>query len=243
MITLRNIGKQFGSERVLHDVNLTLESGQTLAVLGESGSGKTTLLKVIAGLHPEYEGSIRVDGTPIDDRPPQERGVVYLYQEALLFPHLTARENIAFGPGLRGTPDPDVVRALLRDTGLETHADKYPAQLSGGQQQRVAFGRAVMADPHILLLDEPFASLDLSTRAEMQQLFARLSTARNITTLFVTHDTKEALRVGDRFAHMRTGTLHSYDSRQAFIDDADSGVQSELDFWAQIRRESAADAS
>ena len=243
MITLSNIGKQFGAERVLNDVNLTLESGHTLAVLGASGSGKTTLLKVIAGLHSTYNGSICVDGTPIDDRSPQERGVVYLYQEALLFPHLTARENVAFGRELRGTPDPDAVSTMLSDIGLTAHADKYPAQLSGGQQQRVAFGRAVMADPHILLLDEPFASLDLDTRAEMQQLFVRLSAARSITTLFVTHDAKEALRVGDRFAHMRNGTLHSYESRQAFIGDASSGVQSELDFWAQIRRESASNTS
>lgn len=237
MITLRNIGKHFGSDRVLRDVTLALASGDTLAVLGASGSGKTTLLKVIAGLHDDYDGTIYVDGTAIDGRPPQERGVVYLYQEALLFPHLTVRENVAFGQRLQGTPRPDQVDTMLRDLGLASHAQKHPAQLSGGQQQRVAFGRAVLADPHILLLDEPFASLDFDTRTAMQQLFVRLSEAHAITTLFVTHDAREALRVGDRFAHMRKGTLHCYESRAAFIQDDAGGVPSELAFWNRIRRE------
>ncbi|MES3628711.1 MAG: ABC transporter ATP-binding protein [Longimonas sp.] len=246
MITLRNISKEFGSEQVLHDVHLTLNKGDTLAVLGASGSGKTTLLKIIAGIHREHSGSIHVGDTRIDPLPPQKRGVVYLYQEALLFPHLTVRENVGFGLSVQNAPantQREAVDAMIRDMGLAAHADKYPAQLSGGQRQRVAFGRAAIIHPDVLLLDEPFASLDFDTRNEMQQLFTRISDAHTMTTLFVTHDAREALRVGDRFAQMRDGMLHTYDSRRAFIEDAASGVQSELDFWTKIQQEIAADSS
>jgi len=208
-----------------------------LLIIGKSGSGKTTLLKVLAGLHEGYTGSIHVDGKPIDHLPPQKRGVVYLYQEALLFPHLTVQQNVAFGLELRNetsTAADAAVAQMLADLQLTDHGDKYPAQLSGGQQQRVAFGRAAIIHPAILLLDEPFASLDFDTRHEMQQLFKRIVSAQDITTLFVTHDAKEALRVGDRFAHMAGGRLTVYPDRQAFIRDDASGVQSELAFWQSI---------
>lgn len=240
MIELHDLRMQFGTETVLDGVDLRLADGETLAVLGASGCGKTTLLKVLAGLHEGYGGSIHVDGEPIDHLPPQQRGVVYLYQEALLFPHLTVQQNVAFGLELRNataaTADATVAQ-MLADLQLTDHADKYPAQLSGGQRQRVAFGRAAIIHPAILLLDEPFASLDFDTRNEMQQLFKRIVSAQDITTLFVTHDAKEALRVGDRFAHMADGTLTVYPDRQAFIRDDVSGVQSELAFWQSITAE------
>jgi len=240
MIELRNLRMQFGAETVLDGVDLRLADGETLAVLGASGSGKTTLLKVLAGLYEGYTGSIQVDGEAIDHLPPQQRGVVYLYQEALLFPHLTVRQNVAFGLELDGMPSAQAdaaVAQMLADLQLTDHADKYPAQLSGGQRQRVAFGRAAIIHPAILLLDEPFASLDFDTRHEMQQLFKRIVSAQDITTLFVTHDAKEALRVGDRFAHMAEGTLTVYPTRQAFIRDDASGVQSERAFWQSITDE------
>ncbi len=242
MIELRDLRMQFGSETVLDGVNLRIADGETLAVLGASGSGKTTLLKVLAGLHEGYAGSIYVDEEPIDHLPPQKRGVVYLYQEALLFPHLTVQQNVAFGLGLRNEASAaaeEAVAHMLADLQLTDHADKYPAQLSGGQRQRVAFGRAAIIHPAILLLDEPFASLDFDTRNEMQQLFKRIVSAQDITTLFVTHDAKEALRVGDRFAHMAGGRLTVYPNRQAFIDDEASGVQSELSFWQSITDEAS----
>ncbi|NBB85826.1 MAG: ATP-binding cassette domain-containing protein [Bacteroidetes bacterium] len=240
MIELRDLRMQFGTETVLDGVDLRLADGETLAVLGASGSGKTTLLKVLAGLHEGYTGSIQVDGKAINHLPPQQRGVVYLYQEALLFPHLTVRQNVAFGLELRNEPSTAAnaaVAQMLADLQLTDHADKYPAQLSGGQRQRVAFGRAAIIHPAILLLDEPFASLDFDTRNEMQQLFKRIVSAQNITTLFVTHDAKEALRVGDRFAHMAEGTLTVYPNRQSFIQDEASGVQSERAFWQSITAE------
>ena len=243
MIELQDIRMQFGTETVLDGVNVRIADGETLAVLGASGSGKTTLLKVLAGLHEGYAGSIHVDGSPIDHLPPQKRGVVYLYQEALLFPHLTVRQNVAFGLDLHNGSSAEsdaAVARMLSDLQLTEHADKYPAQLSGGQRQRVAFGRAAIIHPAILLLDEPFASLDFATRNKMQKLFTRIVSRQDITTLFVTHDAKEALRVGDRFAHMEDGTLAVYPSRQAFIRDDASGVQSELAFWQSIDEERAA---
>lgn len=240
MIELQDIRMQFGAETVLDGVNVRIADGETLAVLGASGSGKTTLLKVLAGLHEDYAGSIHVDGEPIDHLPPQERGVVYLYQEALLFPHLTVRQNVAFGLDLQNGSSAEAEAAVARmldDLQMAEHADKYPAQLSGGQRQRVAFGRAAIIHPAILLLDEPFASLDFETRNEMQRLFRRIASTHDITTLFVTHDAKEALRVGDRFAHMEGGTLAVYPNRQAFIRDENSSVQSELAFWQSIDEE------
>ncbi len=237
MVTLNNIRKAFEGQPVLKGVNLRVEDGETLAVLGRSGSGKTTLLKVMAGIHRAYEGSMRVDGEAIDHLPPQKRGIVYLYQDALLFPHLTARENIAFGLNVRNATAIDreeKVTQVLRSLRLSEHGQKYPAELSGGQRQRVAFGRALIIQPAILLLDEPFASLDFGTRREMQRLFKRVAHQHAMTTLFVTHDAREALSVGSRFAHMEDGRLHVFPDRQAFINDEASGIRDEINFWNEI---------
>ncbi len=237
MIEIKNLSVSFGDETVLRKINFSLRENKTLSVLGKSGCGKTTLLKTIAGIHHNYSGSVEINGEPVDQLKPQDRGVVYLYQEPLLFPHLNVVQNIGFGLKIRNT-DPLVIRRkvdkMIQQLHLEGQEKKMPDQLSGGQKQRVAFGRAFIIHPKVLLLDEPFGSLDSDTRKEMQNLFIEISNTEKITTIFVTHDLKEALLTGDYFGMMHHGKLNIFENRDAFINNADTGVKEELEFWTNL---------
>jgi ABC-type Fe3+/spermidine/putrescine transport system ATPase subunit len=237
LLEVKNLSKAFGREQVLNGVNLKVELGKTTAILGQSGCGKTTLLKILAGLQSLDNGEIILNGQSIVNDPPRERGMVYLYQEALLFPHLNVFDNIAFGLRLKKMDDAVIrtkVEEKLVSLGLEKHAHKMPEQLSGGQLGRVNFGRALIIRPKMLLLDEPFGALDTSTRSKMQNLFTNVAHAEGISTLFVTHDLKEALLMGDAFAHMDGGNLTSYPSREAFIQAPETGVNLEREFWQSL---------
>ncbi len=238
-LQIQHIEKTFGTEQVLHDLSLELERGKLLSVLGRSGSGKTTLLKILAGLEQADRGTVLIDGQDQAGIPPHQRNVVYLYQEPLLFPHLNVEENIAFGLRLR-KEDPakikEKVHQLLEHLELADQAGKRPFQLSGGQRQRIAFGRAIIINPKVLLLDEPFGALDTETRSNMQQLLQGIVGEFGITSIFVTHDLKEALLLGDEIAMMQEGQLTKYKNKQAFIDDKQTGVQQELAFWQQIHK-------
>ncbi|HEX4966309.1 MAG TPA: ABC transporter ATP-binding protein [Thermoanaerobaculia bacterium] len=233
----RGISKSFGAEPVLKEVSLAVDRHETVSVLGRSGSGKTTLLKIVAGLETADRGELLLDGRRIDAVPPQARGVVYLYQEPLLFPHLDVWENVAFGLRLRGTGGAELdrrVQEMIDSLELAGHARKRPHQLSGGQRQRVSFGRALIIQPALLLLDEPFGNLDAETRAGMQALFKRVAAAYRITSLFVTHDLKEALLMGDRFAHLKAGRLKVFSSREELTADPEMGVMNEVRFWESL---------
>ena len=235
-LELENIEKSFGDSSVLNRISLELEEHQTLAVLGRSGCGKTTLLKIIAGLL-DSNGRIMLDGRAMNGLLPQQRGIVYLYQESLLFPHLNVFENVAFGLRLRKLPETDIrhrVSALLEALGLSDQGLKMPTALSGGQKQRVAFGRALIIQPKLLLLDEPFGALDVETRSAMQSLFKKIASEVGITTLFVTHDLKEAVLMGDRLGYMEHGQLEIFDSLAAFIADERTGMRQEIEFWQKL---------
>ncbi|RYU78376.1 ABC transporter ATP-binding protein [Hymenobacter persicinus] len=237
MLTVTSLTKRFGSQPVLLNVSLELGSGQVLAVLGRSGGGKTTLLKILAGLEAPDDGQLYLLGQDLRPLPPNERQVVYLYQEPLLFPHLSVFENVAFGLRIRRVPEPEVqaqVTAMLAELDLLDHARKAPHQLSGGQRQRVAFGRALIIRPRLLLLDEPFGNLDAQTRADMQQLFLHVSRQHQISSIFVTHDSREALTVGSRFAYLEAGQLTSFAARADFVQDPRTGITSELAFWRSV---------
>ena len=237
MMKLRNFSKSFGTEDIFRELTLDVQRGETLAILGKSGCGKSTLLKCMAGLENPDEGTLSVDGTEMLKLKPQQRQIVYLSQEPLLFPHLTVEENLAFGLRVRRHPADAVRKAtaeMAERLGLDEHLHKKPEQLSGGQRQRVNFGRALIIDPKILLLDEPFGSLDAQTRREMQDLFSRIQRKLQITSLFVTHDLKEALLMGQRSALMKGGKLKVYNSREEFMNCPDSGVKDELDFWQSL---------
>lgn len=237
ILEVANLEKQFGSESVLTGVNLFLQQGETLSVLGRSGSGKTTLLKIIAGLEQADAGQIMLQDRQITKQPPQQRGIVYLYQEPLLLPHLNLFENMAFGLRLQNMAKPEIKKRtleLIEQLGLENHLKKMPHQLSGGQRQRVAFGRAIIVKPNVLLLDEPFGNLDIEIRTQVQHLFKQITGAYQIPAIFVTHDLKEAILMGDRLAFMRNGRLKTYKNQQEFIQDPESGVAREVQFWLDL---------
>ena len=234
LLQIQNIEKKFENHEVLRDISIILENGSTLSILGKSGCGKTTLLKIIAGLLAQDGGEILLNDKNIDHLPAEKRDIVYIYQEPLLFPHLSVFENIAFGLRLRKINPKEIsinVEQLIDDLGLRGHEKKMPNQISGGQKQRVAFGRAIIINPKVLLLDEPFGNLDTETRTQMQQLFKTITGTYPVTSLFVTHDLKEALIMGDRFAFMREGMLKIYESKKSFVEDESTGIQNEIRFW------------
>ncbi len=238
-LQVEHISKSFGEEEVLRACSLSLAEHQTMSILGKSGSGKTTLLKIIAGLESADQGQVQLGELDLAPIPAHQRSIVYLYQEPLLFPHLNVFENIAFGLRLRKIEEKEVrqrVDEMLVALEMDTHTDKAPHQLSGGQRQRVAFGRALIINPKVLLLDEPFGALDTVTRATMQELFKRVAQTYAITALFVTHDLKEALLMGDQMALMDQGQLQHFSSKQAFIEDASTGVTAEIAFWKNLNR-------
>lgn len=236
MILLEEVHKAYEQEQVLRGVSFAMEEGETLSVLGASGSGKSTLLKIMAGLESADRGSLRVEGRELLSMSPEQRRIVYLSQEPLLFPHLNVRNNLGFGLQIRRVAAPERIEridAMAAQLGLSPHLDKKPDQLSGGQKQRVSFGRALIIRPRIVLLDEPFGSLDPHIRREMQSLFLELRRQAGITALFVTHDIKEALLMGHRVGRLHEGQLVVYPSREAFVQAPESGAKAELDFWKE----------
>jgi len=241
-LEINHIEKSFGQEQVVKDLSLQLEAHRTLSILGKSGCGKTSMLKMIAGLVKADQGQIILNGKDIGELPPEKRNVVYLYQEDLLFPHLNVTENIAFGLRIKKQPEDQIqskVSEMISFLELDQQAHKMPHQISGGQRQRVSFGRAIITNPSLLLLDEPFGSLDTGTRQRMQELFKALTEEFNITSLFVTHDLKEALLMGDHIAYMRAGNLKLYQHQEDFINDPSTGVQNEIGFWKKLNEKNS----
>ena len=237
ILKLQNISKSFTEENVLSEVSLSLEKGKTLSLLGTSGSGKTTLLKIIAGLENQDNGSIFLNEIEISNTKPQNRQCIYLYQESLLFPHLNVFENIAFGLRIRKENHEVIhqkVDEMIEMLDLKSHTKKMTHQLSGGQKQRVSFARAMIIQPKVLLLDEPFGALDSITRKQMQLLFKELVHKMNISSIFVTHDLKEAIIMGDSISKIEKGQLIQYENKTDFFQDENSGVQNEIDFWKQF---------
>jgi sulfonate transport system ATP-binding protein len=179
--------KRHGARQVLRDIQLTLQAGDIVSLVGASGCGKSTLLTIASGLDTAYRGRVLLDGAPIQG--PID-GVGLVFQEPRLFPWLTAAQNIAFG----GSFDPQ----LLDDVGLRGFGDALPHQLSGGQAQRVALARGLSTQPRVLLLDEPFSAVDAFTRMQLQDVLLRVAATRQLTILLVTHDIDEALHLSDR---------------------------------------------
>ncbi|ATZ95471.1 sulfate/molybdate ABC transporter ATP-binding protein [Dickeya fangzhongdai] len=213
-IEVHNVNKQFGQFRALNQINLSIQSGELVALLGPSGCGKTTLLRIIAGLETPDSGSIVFHGEDVSGHDVRDRHVGFVFQHYALFRHMTVFDNVAFG--LRMKPKAirpskrDIeskVRELLNMVQLEWLADRYPEQLSGGQRQRIALARALIVEPRILLLDEPFGALDAKVRKELRRWLSRLHEEINLTSVFVTHDQEEAMEVADRIVLMNKGVI------------------------------------
>ena len=205
-----DLHKAFGDQSVLTGIDLTVPEGSLTAILGPSGSGKTTLLRVLAGFERSDRGVITLGDRVVEDGrryvPPEERGIGYVPQEGALFPHLTVEKNIAFGLSRHERRDGRIAR-LAEMVGLADFVDRYPHQLSGGQQQRVALARALAIEPEVVLLDEPFSSLDAGLRASVRADVQRVLRHAGTTALLVTHDQDEALSMADYVAVIRHGRI------------------------------------
>jgi ABC-type Fe3+/spermidine/putrescine transport system ATPase subunit len=236
-LQINHIQKKYRDKQVIRDVSFGLSAHQTLSILGKSGCGKSTLLKIIAGIEDQNFGDVILNGVDISHIKTNERNIVDLFQEPLLFPNLNVFENIAFGLKIRKVASADIkskVEEMLINLELTEHSKKMPHQISGGQKQRVAFGRALIINPPLILLDEPFSSLDVETRANMQALYKTIAKKFNITALFVTHDLKEALLMGNQISYMDNGVLEIFENKQDFINSDKTGVKNEINFWNNL---------
>ena len=209
-LELSGVRKAFGSIPVLDDLSLTLEAREFVAFLGPSGSGKSTLLRIIAGLETADAGEIHLEGRRIDGLPPGERGVAMVFQHYALYPHMTVKENMAFG--LRNARVPrDEIESRVGDAArvleIEEHLDRKPGQLSGGQRQRVAIGRAIVKQPKLFLLDEPLSNLDAALRMRTRVELAQLRQKVDAAVIMVTHDQAEAMTLADRIVVMNDRTI------------------------------------
>src|SRR4051812_40976965 len=209
-ICIERLTKTYGATHALNEVDLEIHSGELFFLLGPSGCGKTTLLRTIAGLQTPSSGRILFDGHDVTAVPTQKRNAVMCFQGYALWPHMTVRENIRFGLSVREGPghmQQAQVEKTLDIVRMRALADRKPQELSGGQQQRVALGRALAVQPACLLLDEPLSNLDAHLRQELRREIQRICREAGITTVYVTHDQKEALSTADRIAVMKDGRL------------------------------------
>jgi sn-glycerol 3-phosphate transport system ATP-binding protein/multiple sugar transport system ATP-binding protein len=221
-IALRGIRKSYaGGATVLHDLSMQIEAGEFVVIVGPSGCGKSTLLRLIAGLERCQTGEIEIGGRLANDLPPQDRDIAMIFQNYALYPHMSVRENIAFGLELRGMPKAernaraeDVARMLQ----LEPYLGRKPGALSGGQRQRVAMGRAMARKSSIFLMDEPLSNLDNALRIAMRTEIKELHRQLGATMVYVTHDQTEALSLADRIAVMRDGHLLQFDTPEVIYD-------------------------
>jgi sulfate/thiosulfate transport system ATP-binding protein len=224
-IEVRSVTKTFGRFVAVDNLSLTIPTGELVGLLGPSGSGKTSLLRIIAGLERADRGSILFEGEETTGRDVRHRGVGFVFQHYALFRHMTVFENVAFGlrvrPRARRPSDAAIaskVRDLLKLVQLDWLGDRYPPQLSGGQRQRVALARALAVEPKVLLLDEPFGSLDAKVRQELRRWLRRLHDEIRVTSVFVTHDQEEALEVSDRVVVMNRGRIEQVGTPQEVFD-------------------------
>ena len=220
-LELQNVAKSFGEARVLDGVCLTVEEGETLALLGPSGSGKTTILRLLAGFEAPDSGSIHVGSQDIVPLRPADRGFGMVFQHYALFPHLTVGENVAFGLESQGHPSGDIASRVAEVLGLVDLAGFEPrrvSRISGGQQQRVALARALAPKPRLLLLDEPLSNLDPTLRERTRRELRAAIQKVGITTVLVTHEQDEAFHVGDRVALLNDGHLEQVGQGEELYD-------------------------
>jgi multiple sugar transport system ATP-binding protein len=202
------------------DVSLDIADGEFVVLVGPSGCGKTTLLRMMAGLEDVTEGTLEIGGVDVTDKPPQKRDIAMVFQNYALYPHMTVRDNLAYGLKLRKMPKAEWRRRVdevAHTLGLDELLDRKPSALSGGQRQRVAMGRAIVREPKAFLMDEPLSNLDAKLRVSMRAELARLHDRLRVTTVYVTHDQVEAMTLGQRVAVLRNGVLQQFDTPQVLF--------------------------
>lgn len=211
---LTDINVELGKKHILKNVSLEVKTGQLISLLGSSGCGKSTLLKTVAGIIEPSSGDVLIDGKSVLGVPVHRRGAVIVFQDLRLFPHMSVAENVEFAlkmSGMKKQQYREIAREQLAKVRLEGLEDRRISQISGGQMQRVALARAFAVRPFVMLLDEPFSSLDEELRLEMGNLLLELQRESELTTVLVTHDTKEARRLSDAIAYMKDGEIVRYE--------------------------------
>ncbi|EQB9790637.1 ABC transporter ATP-binding protein, partial [Clostridium botulinum] len=224
-IEVKGIKKIFNNKNVLDNISFSVEKGELMCLLGPSGCGKSTTLNIIAGLLQEDGGEILISGKNIKNIPVEKREIVILFQEYMLFPHLNVYNNIAFGLNMRKENKNRIkekVNKILEMLSLQGLEYKYPKELSGGQKQRVAIGRALAIEPKVLLLDEPFTSLDINIRNSIRELVLKIQKKLGITTILVTHDKEEALMMSDHISLMINGKIIQHGTPKEIYENPNS---------------------
>lgn len=225
IIELRGVAKYYGATSALHNINLEIANGEFLTLLGPSGCGKTTILRLISGFESPSKGELLLNGVDIVGAPPEKRQVNTVFQNYALFPHMNVRDNVAFGLKMQKIDKHERERRVtevLRRVHLDDLADRMPRQLSGGQQQRVAISRAIVNNPLVLLLDEPFSALDFKLRKQMQLEIKHLQRQIGITFVFVTHDQEEAFAMSDRVVVMNEGEIRQIGTSQEIYEEPEN---------------------
>ncbi|PWL18771.1 ABC transporter ATP-binding protein [Falsochrobactrum shanghaiense] len=209
-VSLRGLTKTYGQLNVLDGIDLDVKSGEFLVLVGPSGCGKSTLLRMVAGLETISAGDLIIGGERANEQPPQKRNIAMVFQSYALFPHMTTRENIGFGPRIRGEDAATTAAKVEKAASilnLHSYLDRYPRQLSGGQRQRVAMGRAIVREPSVFLFDEPLSNLDAQLRVQMRTEIKALHRQLKTTVIYVTHDQIEAMTMADRIVVMNQGKI------------------------------------
>src|SRR5438105_6530523 len=220
-VTFEHVTKKYGDVLAVNDLNLEIRDGEFMVLVGPSGCGKTTSLRMIAGLEEISDGTLRIGDRVVNDVPPKDRDIAMVFQAYALYPHMTVRDNLAFGLKLRKVPKADIEKRVQEAAGildLGRLLARKPKELSGGQRQRVALGRAIVREPAAFLMDEPLSNLDAKLRVQTRAEIARLQQDLGTTTLYVTHDQVEALTMGHRVAVMRKGELQQVAPPQELYD-------------------------
>jgi ABC-type sugar transport system ATPase subunit len=220
-LSIAGIRKTFGTKPVISGMDLDVDDGEFVVLVGPSGCGKSTLLRIIAGLETADQGTIMLDGVRIDELQPPERKIAMVFQNYALYPHLSVRDNLAFGLTLAKMPK-DQIAARIDETArfleIKDLLEFRPSQLSGGQKQRVALGRAVIRDPKLYLFDEPLSNLDAHLRLRMRSEILRLHRSKQATSIYVTHDQTEAMTLADRIAVVHEGRILQVGTPQSLYD-------------------------
>lgn len=222
VIKALSISKSYKDKKILDNINLSLESGEVLAVVGNSGSGKSTLLKILAGIIEDFKGNIYFNKKDVTQLSLKNRKFILMFQDDELFPHMTIFDNVAFGLKMENKSKDFIEKEVdkyLKLVELSDHKDKYPSQLSGGEKQRIALVRSLIVRPKMLLLDEPFTALDSTLRENLRRETFKIIRNENIPTIFVTHDINEAVEVADKLAILSKGKFVAYDSPRNIFEN------------------------
>ena len=220
-VTFENVQKMYGDFQAVKDLNLEIGDGEFMVLVGPSGCGKTTSLRMIAGLEEISAGTLRIGDRVVNDVPPKDRDIAMVFQSYALYPHMSVRENLAFGLKLRKVPKAEIERRVneaAETIQLQKLLDRKPKELSGGQRQRVALGRAIVREPAVFLMDEPLSNLDAKLRVQTRAEIARLHQRLKTTVVYVTHDQVEAMTMGTRIAVMNEGLLQQVGTPQSLYD-------------------------